>query len=36
MDEDYDKEADLLKGVLIDKLLVILDGHKSAGVFNNL
>ena len=35
LDEEYDKEADALKGVLIDKLLVILDGHKSAGVFNN-
>jgi DNA-directed RNA polymerase subunit beta len=35
LDEEFDKEADLLAGVLIDKLLVILDGHKSAGVFNN-
>ncbi len=35
LDEEFDKEADLLAGVLIDKLLVILDGLKSAGVFNN-
>ena len=35
LDEEYDKEADALKGVLIDKLLVMLEGHKSAGVFNN-
>jgi DNA-directed RNA polymerase subunit beta len=35
LDEDYDKEAAVLKGVLVDKLLVILDGHKSSGVYNN-
>ncbi|MBD3637934.1 MAG: DNA-directed RNA polymerase subunit beta [Crocinitomicaceae bacterium] len=35
LDDDYEKEAAQLKQVLIDKLLVILDGHKSAGVFNN-
>ena len=35
LDADYEVEAGELKGVLIDKLLKILDGHKSAGVFNN-
>jgi DNA-directed RNA polymerase subunit beta len=35
LDEEFDKEADLLTGVLIDKLLVILEGQKSSGVFNN-
>ena len=35
LDADYDKEADLLKGVVIEKLMVILESHKSAGVFNN-
>jgi len=35
LDADYEVEAGQLKGVLIDKLLKILEGHKSAGVFNN-
>ena len=35
LDEEYEREADVLKGVLIDKLLVILAELKSAGVFNN-
>ena len=35
LDADYDKEAAELKGILIDKLLVILGEEKSAGVFNN-
>ncbi len=35
LDADYEVEAGELKGVLIDKLLKILEGHKSAGVFNN-
>ncbi|MEO9532246.1 MAG: DNA-directed RNA polymerase subunit beta [Crocinitomicaceae bacterium] len=35
LDEEYDKEADVLKGVLIEKLLVILADLKSAGVYNN-
>jgi DNA-directed RNA polymerase subunit beta len=35
LDADYEVEAGQLKGVLIDKLLKILENHKSAGVFNN-
>ncbi|WP_394332109.1 DNA-directed RNA polymerase subunit beta [Crocinitomix algicola] len=35
LDADYEVEAGKLKGVLIDKLLKILEGHKSAGVYNN-
>ncbi|WP_027418941.1 DNA-directed RNA polymerase subunit beta [Crocinitomix catalasitica] len=35
LDADYDVEAGQLKGVLIDKLLKILENHKAAGVFNN-
>jgi DNA-directed RNA polymerase subunit beta len=35
LDADYEVEAGKLKGVLIDKLLDILEEHKSAGVFNN-
>ncbi|MGB1102531.1 MAG: DNA-directed RNA polymerase subunit beta [Crocinitomicaceae bacterium] len=35
LDADYEVEAKELKGVLIEKLLNILEGHKSAGVFNN-
>jgi DNA-directed RNA polymerase subunit beta len=35
LDVDHDKEAAELKLELIGKLLQILDGHKSNGVFNN-
>ena len=35
LDADYEVEAKELKGVLIEKLLNILENHKSAGVFNN-
>ncbi len=35
LDAEYDKEAATLKLELIGKLLNILDGHKSNGVFNN-
>ena len=35
LDADYEKEAAELKGVLIDKLMVILGDNKSNGVFNN-
>ncbi len=35
LDKDHDKEAAELKLELIGKLLQILDGHKSNGVFNN-
>ena len=35
LDADYEVEAKELKNVLIEKLLQILEGHKSAGVFNN-
>jgi DNA-directed RNA polymerase subunit beta len=35
LDEDFETEAAALKGVLIDKLLIILEKFKSAGVFNN-
>ena len=35
LDADYEVGAGKLKGVLIDKLLLILENHKSNGVFNN-
>ena len=35
LDAEYDKAAAELKLNLIEKLLLILDGHKSNGVFNN-
>ncbi len=35
LDAEFDKEAAALKLNLIEKLLVILEGHKSNGVFNN-
>jgi DNA-directed RNA polymerase subunit beta len=35
LDNDHDKEAATLKLELINKLLQILDGEKSSGVFNN-
>ena len=35
LDADYDKDLAGLKKILIDKLLVILEGEKSAGVTNN-
>ena len=35
LDADYEKDLGELKGILIQKLLVILDGEKSAGVTNN-
>ena len=35
LDVEFDKEAATLKLGLIEKLLIILDGHKSNGVFNN-
>ncbi|MGM0477771.1 MAG: DNA-directed RNA polymerase subunit beta [Bacteroidota bacterium] len=35
LDADFEKDLGELKKVLIDKLLKILEGHKSAGVTNN-
>jgi len=35
LDTDYEKDLGELKGILIQKLLIILDGKKSAGVTNN-
>jgi DNA-directed RNA polymerase subunit beta len=35
LDVEYDKDFAALKGKLIEKLMQILDGAKSAGVFNN-
>ncbi len=35
LDADYEKDLAELKGILIQKLLLILDGKKSAGVTNN-
>ena len=35
LDSEYEKDLGKLKEVLIEKLLVILDGQKSAGVTNN-
>ncbi len=35
LDADFDEKAAELKSVLVDKLMVILDGTKSKGVFNN-
>jgi DNA-directed RNA polymerase subunit beta len=35
LDTDYEKDLGDLKGILVQKLLVILEGKKSAGVTNN-
>jgi DNA-directed RNA polymerase subunit beta len=35
LDKDYEKENAELKNLLVEKLLLLVDGKKSAGVFNN-
>lgn len=35
LDADYEKDLGALKEILVDKLVKILEEHKSAGVFNN-
>jgi DNA-directed RNA polymerase subunit beta len=35
LDKEYEKQAAEVKNILVEKLLLLVDGKKSAGVFNN-